>query len=188
MELPEGIRITTDTLLQGSILFGLIDLAFLVVLILLVRPERFTGLGRILPAVTAVFWLGVWLWAFAFAWDSIYAYLFPAWSRWIVPPVQALLTGGVAWLAFRLARVWRRAPALVYCLLGGVWGILSHTLAVFLGIVSKPPPLQGASPLAAVGFAFFEFTLYFCVIVLISTLIQFAGRQIHPDRRIHSGA
>jgi hypothetical protein len=72
-------------------------------------------------------------------------------------------------------------PVVWYCLLGGFWGVVTHTLAVFSGIVSKPPPLQGASPAAAVGIALFEFTFYWCVLVLGSLTVVRAAAA--PRRR-----
>jgi hypothetical protein len=46
--------------------------------------------------------------------------------------------------------------------------MVTHVWAVHLGIVDKPPMLQGASPVAAVVFAVFEFTLYWCIILSVA--------------------
>jgi hypothetical protein len=76
-----------------------------------------------------------------------------------------------------------RPTAVVWALLwlGVVWGVVPHTRAVFGGIVSKPPPLQGASPAPAVGIAFFEFTFYWCVMALGSLAVVRAAAA--PRRR-----
>jgi hypothetical protein len=171
MDLPEGFRLTTAILLRGALLFALLDLGLLLLLSRLIQPGAFMKLRRVLPVTTAVFWFGIWLWAMITFWDTVYAYLFPAWLRWYLPFGQALLTAGVAWLAYRVAGRFPHRPVLAYCLLGGVWGILSHVWAVVLGIVRKPPLLQGAHPLAAIVIAFFEFTFYFCIIVLASWIL-----------------
>jgi hypothetical protein len=42
--------------------------------------------------------------------------------------------------------------------------------AVFRGIVSKPPMLQGASPVAAVIVSVPEFALYFSIIICLATI------------------
>jgi hypothetical protein len=62
-------------------------------------------------------------------------------------------------------------PVLTYCLLSGVLGSLTHIWAVYRGIVSKPPMLQGASPLAAIVFAFFEYIFYWCTILILATVL-----------------
>jgi hypothetical protein len=46
-----------------------------------------------------------------------------------------------------------------------------------MGIVSKPPFLRGAHPAAAVTIAFFEFTFYWCAIVLVSHLAHHERRR-----------
>jgi hypothetical protein len=58
-----------------------------------------------------------------------------------------------------------------YPLFGGLWGACTHLWAVTRGIVTKPPMLQGASPMGAVVIAFFEFTFYWCVILGASALV-----------------
>jgi hypothetical protein len=91
--------------------------------------------------------------------------VFPAWSRWLLPPAQALLGAAVTLIAVRIAERLRH-PVIAFCLLGGLWGSVAHVWAVYRGIMTKPPMLRGASPAAAVIFASFEFTLYYCLITL----------------------
>jgi hypothetical protein len=180
VDLPEGARVTTGVLWRGTLLFAALDLGLLVLLWRLVSPPAFARLRRPLPVATAIAWAGIWLWAVTVFWDRVYGYVFPAWLRWYLPASQALLTALVSWIAVRLAPRLRRVPPVVaYCLLGGVWGVLTHIWAVFRGIVSKPPFLQGAHPAAAVTIAFFEFTFYWCVIVLVSYLAVFGVRPRH---------
>jgi hypothetical protein len=105
----------------------------------------------------------------------VYGYVLPPWSRWLLPPAQALLAGAVTVLVVRIADGLRH-PVIAFCLLGGLWGSLAHVWAVYRGIMTKPPMLRGASPVAAVIFAFFEFTLYFCLIVVVARLVRRASR------------
>jgi hypothetical protein len=168
---PEGFRITTAMLWQGALVLALADFALLLLLTRLVGAATFLRLAPALPAATAVTWALLWLWTVTFFWDSVYVFVFPSWSRWYLPVGQALLTGAIGWVAVRVAvrLPWR--PVVSYCLMGGVWGVISHAWALLMGIVSKPPPLQGASPAAAVGIAFFEFIFYWCVVVLGSLAV-----------------
>jgi hypothetical protein len=50
--------------------------------------------------------------------------------------------------------------------------MITHLFAVSIGIVSKPPVLQGAAPVSAVVFAIFEFMFYWCVILSVTTLLN----------------
>jgi hypothetical protein len=181
LALPEGFRITTAMLWQGALVLALADLALLLLLTRLVDTAAFQKLAPLLPTAAAIVWALLWLWVVTFFWDTVYAFVFPSWSRWFLPAGQALLTGAIAWAAVRVAVRLPGRAVVWYCLLGGFWGVVTHTLAVFGGIVSKPPPLQGASPAAAVGIAFFEFTFYWCVIALGSFAVVRAAAA--PRRR-----
>jgi hypothetical protein len=166
-------RVTTAILWRGTLIFAPVDLLLLSLLARAVTPERFREIRRLLPVTAGVCWFLIWLsLASIVFWDAVYSYMFPVWSRWLLPPAQALLTAGVAALAVRIALRLPRFAVVGFCLLGGIWGSLSHVWAVFRGIVTKPPMLRGASPAAAVIFAFFEFTLYFCVIVTATLVLR----------------
>ena len=89
-----------------------------------------------------------------------------------------LLYAGISllfwWLAVRL-----RGNAVVnFCLFGGLWGMITHLFAVSIGIVTKPPVLQGAAPAATVIFAIFEFMLYWCIILTIAVLLHHVWREL----------
>ena len=176
MILPSEAKITTDLLWRGAVLFAGLDIVLVSVLVWRVRPGTLRRLRGEVIATTALFWCGLWFWAVGYFWDPVYQYLFPAWSRWLIPFLQAALTVLVAALAWSLSGRLRVHPILSYCLLGGLWGMLSHLGAVALGIVDKPPLLQGTAPIAAIVVAIFEFTLYWCVI-LIGALVIRGGRR-----------
>jgi len=162
----QGVHVTTAILWRGTVLFALLDAALLSLLARRVTEPGFRALRGTILALTAVFWFCLWLvLASIVYWDRVYAYVFPAWLRWLLPVGQAALTTGVAAVAFALATRLPGRAVVGYCLLGGVWGSLAHVWAVAMGIVQKPPMLRGASALAAVVIAFFEFTFYFGVIV-----------------------
>ena len=171
-----GLKITTEILLQGALLFAAIDLLLVPLLVWRVRPALFQHMQPELLGVTAVFWCGLWFWAISYYWESVYRYLFPLRSRWLLPFLMAALTTSAAAMAWRLARRSQRFPTAAYLLLGGLWGSLTHIWAVYVGVVDKPPMLQGASPIAAVIVAFFEFMLYWCVIVAVAALLRRARK------------
>ena len=62
----------------------------------------------------------------------------------------------------------------------------SHVWAVYMGIVDKPPLLQGASPASAVFIAIFEFVFYFSGVLLATFIVWQAGTL--AARRLVRGA
>lgn len=172
--MPTDVKITTELLLQGTLLFALIDGIYVPLLAWRLRRDFFLRLKWPLAAAAALVWYGIWAWAIGNFWETVYAYVFPAWARTWTPfiaLVGAALAGLGLWvLAARL----KGNPVLSFCLLGGSLGTLTHIWAVYRGVVSKPPMLQGASPLAAVVFAFFEYMLYWCIILTLAAVPTWA--------------
>jgi hypothetical protein len=169
---PAGFKITTEMLWRGAFYFAAIDSVFVPILASRINRAAFRNLYWALGLTTAVFWCALWTGVLACYWDSVYSYVFPAWVRWLIPPTYGLLFAGVNLLFWQLALRLRGNAVISFCLLGGLWGLITHLLAVSLGIVDKPPVLQGASPAAAVSVAIFEFTFYWCVILTAAVLIQ----------------
>lgn len=173
--IPEDIKITTQALLIGAGMFALIDAIVLPLLAWRIKPTTFHQSRWALVIVAWVVWFFIWLWAITIFWDSVYHHVFPAWAENWIPPAFSLLMAIVCLGLWALA-VRTRHPVISFCLLGGAWGICTHIWALYRGIVTKPPMLQGASPIAALVIAFFEYTFYWCVITLIAALLrQMAG-------------
>jgi hypothetical protein len=171
------------------LVFALLDFVLLVLLVRLIKAPAFIQLNGVLPLVTVLAFGGIWAWALSGFWQSVYAYLFPTWSRWFLPFAEAILAGTVAWLAVRWAPRLPGPVVLIYCLMGGLWGVLGHILGVVLGLVTKPPVLQGAAPAAVLFIAFFEFIFYWSVIVLLSFLgrliwKRLTGTEAHSQARV----
>jgi hypothetical protein len=167
------IKVTTEILWEGAFFFALIDVIFVAILTRLIKPADFYKMKWRLVVIMAIFFctlFGV-LVSFVF-WDSVYCYVFPAWARWIIPPVYGLLFASfglfVWWLSFSL----RTNAVMNFCLFGGLWGIMTHIWAIYRGILEKPPMLQGANPFAAVIIAAFEFIFYWCVCLSLTFLAQ----------------
>jgi len=176
---PDDVRVTTEVLWRGALLFAVVDLPFVALLVRFARAIAFRELKRPLLGTTAVFWLGLWLWVVSTFWQSVYGHVFPAWSRWLLPPFQAglacLVSWGLWWLACRVPG-W---PALTFLLGGGAWGIVTHVIAIVRGILEEPPMLRGARPEAALTLAFFEFTFYWCLILTAALMHRrVRGRQV----------
>lgn len=175
---PPDFTVTSEMLWLGTLIFAVIDAVFVPILAWRIRAATFRQFKWTLVTATAIFWSAIWTWALVNFWDSVYHYVFPAWARWLIPPVYGLLFAGVGllfwWLAIRL----RGNPVASFCLLGGLWGMMTHLWAVHLGIVDKPPVLQGVAPAAAVIVAVFEFMFYGCIILSMAALLHQGWRWL----------
>ena len=173
MAFPAGAKVTTEILWRATLIFAPIDALFVSLLARHIDAQAFRAFKRALIVTTAIFWFAMWMvMTSGIFWESVYHYVFPAWARRFIPPAYGLLFGGAAWLFWRLAQRIPGRSVVNYCLLGGMWGGLTHMWAISRGILEKPPMLQGASPVAAVIFPIFEFTLYWCITVSLTSLVQ----------------
>ncbi len=176
--MPTDIKITTEMLYRGMLIFGLIDAVYIPLLVRRVREETFHRLKWPLVIAAALIWFGIWSWAIGNFWGTVYSYVFPAWAGIWIPWIAFVAAGIVAAGLWALAIRVRWKPVLTYCLMGGLLGSLTHIWAVYRGIMTDPPMLQGASPLAAIVFAFFEYMLYWCTILLLATLIDWIQARL----------
>jgi hypothetical protein len=172
--MPAEIKITTELLFKAAGIFALIDIVYVPLLSWRLRREFFGQMKWSLAVTSGVVWWSIWNWAIGNFWETVYRYVFPAWAQTWVPPIAAVVAPLVTLGLWTMACRAPRNPVLVYCLLGGALGALSHVWAVYRGIVSNPPMLQGASPVAAVVIAFFEYMFYYCVILTLAGLAEWA--------------
>lgn len=175
--MPPDIKITTELLYMGALGFALLDAVFVSLLVWRVKEETFRGLKWLLVVCAALVWFGIWSWAIGNFWETVYSYVFPAWAQTWVPWIALVVAGLVALGLWSLTIHIKRNVVLTFCLIGGIIGSLTHIWAVYRGIVTKPPMLQGASPLGAVVMAFFEYIFYWCVILTLATVMDWIGSR-----------
>jgi hypothetical protein len=176
--LPADFKITTEMLLQGALIFALIDAVYVPVLAWRVGKELFRRVKWFLVIVAGITWFGIWGWAINNFWETVYIHVFPAWGRDWIPPLFGLLMALVGLGVWALALRIRLHPVISYALFGGLLGVCTHIWAVYRGIVEKPPMLQGASPVAAVVIAFLEFMFYWCVILSLSAFMRWGWNAL----------
>lgn len=182
--MPDDLKITSGLLYQGVLVFALMDVVFVSLLVWRVREGTFRRLKWHLVAAAALVWWGIWMWAIGNFWESVYSYVFPAWARTWAPWIAFAAAGGVTLGLWKLTLRIRRNVVLTFCLMGGSLGVLTHLWAVYRGIVTKPPMLQGASPLGAVVIAFFEFIFYWCVILTLATVMDWAWKGVKAVSKV----
>jgi hypothetical protein len=183
------IKITTELLYKGALVFALLDAVYVPLLVWRVNEEAFRRLKWMLVIVAGLMWFGIWGWAIGNFWETVYVYMFPAGAQIWIPWIAFLVASIVALGLWTLALHVKGKVVPVYCLLGATLGGLTHMWAVYRGIVTKPPMLQGASPLAAVIIAFFEYLFYWCTILLLAAVMDWIYRRLfHPrvERSVQS--
>jgi hypothetical protein len=171
-------QITTELLYTGALMFALIDAVYISLLVWRVSEDSFRRLKWALVISAALVWWGIWSWAIGNFWETVYVYVFPAFAKTWAPWIAFVSAGAVTLGLWALSMRIKGKSVLVFLLLGGALGSLTHIWAVYRGVVTKPPMLQGASPLGAVIFAFFEYILYWCVILTLAKIFDWVRTKL----------
>ncbi len=169
--LIENIFITTDILLKGAFIFALMDAILIPLLIWRITPDIFTQMRWTLVIISGLTWFGIWKLVLSLFWDPVYIHVFPDGGREWLPLIFGLLMAGFTLGIWSLARCGKQHPLLVFFLLSGFWGVLTHLWAIQNGILSKPHILRGAAPWAALLIAFFEYIFYWGIITFLAAII-----------------
>ncbi len=107
-------------------------------------------------------------------WDTYHTFFAPDWQRPLAP-LSAILYAGIALLLWRLARRLPGPPALAFLFLGGVESLIEHSLAIWgAGLFEKVPMLAGVTPEPVLVFAFFEYVIYWGLILILARLLAVA--------------
>ena len=157
----------------AALVAALMDIAFVALLAWRIKPARFRQLQWPLFIVSTLFWTILWyvvMWN-AFVWETSFRHVFQPWQRWAWPPVFGLISGGVAWLFWRLSLRLPGNSVLYFLLLGGLESFVDHYFAIRNGVM-ETPLLQEVSIASALVFGFFEFIFYWSVILGIASLFR----------------
>jgi len=174
MIISDDIKVTTEILLKGALLFALVDIVYVVIMTKFIKAGDLVRMKWHLVVVMGIFFFFLFGTVVSIIfWDSVYSYVFPAWARWIIPPLYGLLFSLAGLLFWWIASRFAKGSLIIFCLLGGLWGILTHILAIYRGILEKPPMLKGAGPGSALTIAAFEFIFYWCICLTISRVILY---------------
>jgi hypothetical protein len=167
---PTPIKVTSLLLWKATLIFAVGDAALMLFLTHRIKPKSFPSLKWRLTIIAGLFWGLVWLLMSVFFWEPVYHYVFPLWTRWLIPPLYGILFAGVGlllwWLSLRLPG----HSVLNYFIFGGLVGSLTHLWAIHRGILNKPPLLQGVSSVSALVLPFFEFIFYWSIILGLASI------------------
>ncbi len=177
------VRVTSESLWRGVLYALPIDAVFVGILACRIKAVTFRRLKWPIAGTMAAFFFAAWAIVVCYlVWDAVYHYLFPAWSRWLLPFVYGFAFGCAGLLSWWLALRLRGSPVVNFCILVGLWGMAGHAWGVYRGLLEKPPMLQGATPASAIVFSGFEFVFYGGVILVVATLLShLAGARHLPQ-------
>lgn len=162
------VRLTSQDYWLGAALAAVGAMILIAPLLPLFRNHDFKRAAASTGLSSALFWGVLATLAIFGFWGLYYQYLFPAWLRWFAP-FDALLYAaiglGMWWLATRLP-----GPSVIwFILLGGIESILEHLVGIYgLRILEKVPMLRGVAPFPALTFAFFEYAVYWALVLWLS--------------------
>jgi hypothetical protein len=168
----ENAHLTNPLIWTCTSILVTLDVILILLARFLVSREQFRQIRWVLVIISGIFFLLVWISVLWWGWDWFYKYIFPGWARYLLPLLfgigYGLLALVMGWLSLRLPG----RPAVTWCILGGVEGLLSHIYAIYwVGAASKPPIMQGTDPLVVLIFAVFEKAFYWSLILLASRFI-----------------
>jgi len=181
-------QVTSELYWIATFVTVIIDVVFVTLLAWHIRSQRFHHIRNILAGSAIIFWAGLWTWVMmsAFFWETCYQFVFPPWSRWIMPPAMALLNGCLALLLWWWAARLPGNPVVNLVMLGGLESFPGHLRAIQLGILATPL-LKNVSASSALIFGFFEFVFYWSVILTVSALFFSIWERLTGHRIPHFG-
>jgi hypothetical protein len=163
-----GVHLTTPLVWMCTGILLVLDVALILFARRFISRQDFQATRWVLPISAGSFFFLVWTSVLIWGWDWFYSYIFPDGIRYLLPALF-----GVGYTALALAVVWLSLklpgnPAVTWCLLGGLEGLLSHIYAIYgLGAASKPPIMQGSDPFSVLIFAVFEKAFYWSLVLLV---------------------
>jgi len=175
-------RLTSEVLWRVTIIAVLIDAPLIILIGRWVSAELFRKLKWYLAAAAFVVYATLWgTFASVYFWDAVYQYVFPSWSRWMLPGGYGVLFGAIAVALWRASVAFARWQSVWFCLLGGLVSLVGHGIGISRGLL-RVPLLAEASAISALVFGVFEFMFYWCVIVGLAIAAWSVGVQVRRRR------
>src|SRR4030042_4046504 len=104
--MPTDVHVTTPLIWMCTGLLVVVDVLLALLARRLVSREQFGQMRLLLGFAGGVFFLLVWISVLLWGWNWFYAYIFPGWARYLLPPLfgigYALIALGMVWLSQKL--------------------------------------------------------------------------------------
>ena len=116
----------------------------------------------------------------SFGWNFYYKLFVPDWYRFTAPIGAVVLYSAIAilfrWITLRLPG----NPVIWFCMLGGIESIPEHTVGIYRFHILEIPILAGSSAASLFIFAFFEYVIYWGLVLALAIGVE---RAIKVTRR-----
>jgi len=164
LERTMDLRLTDRDVWLSTLLFAVIGGALLIPMPSLYSNERLSQSFHPIALGSALFWGLLAILLMGRYWHLYYRYIYPDWMRSIAP-LNTILYAAFGIGIWQITLSFPGPRILVFCILGGLEGILEHIFAVYLlRVLEKVPFLEGLKPLPVILFSFFEYLAYWAVV------------------------
>lgn len=145
----------------------------LVLLIWRIKPETFRRISwQAFAIASAIFWGILAAILISLTWNFYYEYFVPDWYRYAAP-IGAVVLYSIFGLVIRWAAIHLPGnPTLWFCLLGGLESIPEHAVGIYRYDILEIPMLAGSSALSIFIFAFFEYVIYWGVVLILAFVVD----------------
>ena len=147
-----------------------------------VKPAGFRSLSwQAMTVASALFWGMLAAILVSATWGFYYRFFVPAWYRLAAPLGAIVLYPFIGlflkWAALRLPG----NPVVWFTLLGGLESVLEHAVGIYGFGVLDVPMLRGTSALAIFIFAYFEYVVYWSIVLALAAGVDHLRRVRRND-------
>src|SRR5574337_834716 len=158
-----------DLLVKNTPIAIVLALAGVGLLAWRLKPSTFRALDwQSVGIAGAVFWGLLAAVLVAAVWESYYAFFRPEWARVVTPLAAIVIYFFVAlvlrWAAQRLPG----NPAVWFALLGGLESVPEHAIGIYRMGILDIPLLRGTTAPAIFIFAYFEYVVYWSIVLALA--------------------
>jgi hypothetical protein len=166
-------QLTSELLWQDALFITVIDVLIIRIFLWRINRERFRQLRRPLVITAAIFWGGFAFILYDAFWDTYYHYFASGWLHNGGSIILGIFVGVVwtfifHWAACRLPG----KPLISFYLLIGLGSVLDHIWGFYGFRILAIPLFRGVSPASMLAFAFPEYIFYWCIVILLTLLVQ----------------
>jgi hypothetical protein len=120
----------------------------------------------------ALFWSILAVILISATWQAYYSHFVPRWYFFVTPVgvvfLYSLIGIFLRWAALRIPG----SPVIWFCALGGLEAIPEHAVGIYRFNILEIPLLEGSSAFSIFLFAFFEYVLYWGIVLVLSIGVE----------------